>query len=63
MKTLVWLTAKAVIYLLSEMAYAKPAEHVYRMLTELNDQLKDFERDHMTSPKDRAKYFGKAAKG
>jgi hypothetical protein len=68
MKTLVWLTAKAVRWLLI-IQYTSPAtgelhrELAVKMVGELNDQLADFERDHMTSSKDRAKYFGKARKG
>jgi hypothetical protein len=82
MKTLLWLTAKAVITLMH--ARADALEHESRKcitsdprtsdpdLSEslrncagfareaantLYDQLADFERDHLTSPKDRGKYF------
>jgi hypothetical protein len=58
MKTLVWLTAKAVIKLMRVKTYEysqaaiqepalRPVYHAYERATqELQDQLADFERDH-----------------
>jgi hypothetical protein len=78
MKTLVWLTAKAVIKLLNaravelelesmrrsqqnetmtSFAMSKLALNTRQDIEALSAQLADFERDHLTSPKDRGKYF------